>query len=123
MIKYKANYFVANVYNPELDIVIVGNINTYVDMNVQTGVDEEGNPTYELQEVYLMQIPFPQGIRFVDIPVKTTEGIAEYVKVKIEKQLQSFKQRIEEVKTLKELGLFDEQERVISEIKLEGEVE
>lgn len=123
MIKYKANYFVTNVYNPELDIVITGNINTYVDMNVQTGVDEEENPIYELQEVYLMQIPFPQGIRFADIPVKTTEGIAEYVKVKIEEQINTFRQRIDEVKMLKELGMFNEQERVIDDIKIKGIVE
>lgn len=123
MIKYKANYFVTNVYNPELDIVITGNINTYVDMNVQTGVDEEENPIYELQEVYLMQIPFPQGIRFADIPVKTTKGIAEYVKVKIEEQINTFRQRIDEVKMLKELGMFNEQERVIDDIKIKGIVE
>lgn len=123
MIKYKVNYFVQNVYNPDVDMTVTGNINTYTDMQVQTGIDEEGNPIYELQEVYLMQIPFPQGIRFIDIPIKTTEGIAEYVKVKIEEQLQNFRQRIEEVKTLKELGLFNEQERVISEIKLEGAIE
>lgn len=106
---YKASYFVSIDYFLQSPPMIVGNL--YI-LDKKPVLDDEGNIIEEKEEL-IINLPFPK-FAFSEIPNKTEEGIKEYVKTTIEQYINANLDKINELKQLKDLGLYKD----TSEIKL-----
>lgn len=97
MYYYKYKPIISNVYDPYDGLKVTAVVHVYAD---------------EAKTDFLIQLPF-EGFSFEEIPIKTPEGIQQYIEQKIEEQLQMWQSKLDSLKLAKDLGLYKPEEPYI----------